>query len=694
MLGEPLASRYEPSDSVTEDKYGRHTTGRRIQDGRPVILSVLDPQLKAGVPEVVAVAETSRRLAEARLASVLHCLEAGRTEGGNLYLVFEAPGHDSLKSLIRARNGLSIEAALTVARRIASVLKTASSLGVYHLDLTSSNLFVDPETLRVWVGRYGFSRLLPGYTPARRNEPFHGTAEYLAPEVCSGRAGDASADLYALGILMYEMVAGKPPFVSSSPSTTIKRQVYEKPLPLHVARPGIPGIEGYERVLARLLAKDPRGRPADAAEALAEIDALRAAQFPGAAPEEEPLRETPVEVVCLLQAEVKREPSPAEPVAREPESRETRVFTGLATEVAQAVASSARTAVPSPADRGVEVSRPTEAFDPSLVEAALREEAAGQAEAAPSRREEAGASPPTAEEPTAAMPAVTEEPTAAMPAATGEAGNDSADAARKAAEWFVEGSEALPESAFPPEEEERKESRMFWVIVGAVAALLIVGAVVYFEGAKPPPSEPPPPVVVVPQPPVPPPPPPVPAVVPDPGPAVAAVPDPGPPPEPPPPPPPEPSPEEVKARQVTDLLASGRQAFEAGNLDEAKKAVEAALALDRRNEEGRVLLADIQKAIRAARAAESRRPRPPGPRPAPDDLGLRRPTPAPAPAPPAPPDEEVQARIKQHIRAGRDAYNNGDYQKAIQAYNQALQLDPNNALVKKLLDQAKAKANP
>ncbi len=688
MLGEPLASRYEPSDSVTEDKYGRHTTGRRIEDGKPVVLSVLDPQLKAGVPEVVAVAEVSKRLAEARLWSILHCLEAGRTDGGNLYLVFEAAGHDSLKALVRARNGLPLDAALSVAWGIASVLKAAFDRGIFHLDLSSSNIFVDPETLRVRVARYGFSRLLPGYAPARRNEPFHGTAEYLAPEVCSGRTGDASADLYALGILMYEMVAGKPPFVSSSPSTTIKRQVYEKPLPLHVARPGIPGIEGYERLIARLLAKDPRGRPADPAEVLAEMETLRASLLPGTEFPQEPPREAPVEVACSLQAEVEREPAPILGV-RQPESRETRVFTGLATEVAQAAAAPAP--APAPAELGVEGSRPTEAFDPSLVEAALREEAA-QRISAPAEEPSQAAEVPAPAEPVATSAAGAEALATAGPA-------DSVEAARKAAEWFVEGSQPLPESAFPPEEEERKESRMFWVIVGAVAILLVVGAVVYFEGAKPPPPEPSPPVVVAPPRPVPPPPPApgLPAAIPDPGPAVVVTPDPGPPPEPPPPPPPPPeaSPEEVKARQVADLLATGRRAFEAGNLDEARKAVESALALDRRNAEGQALLADIRK---AARAAEPRRPRPPAPpRPAPDNIGLKKTPPAPPPAPPAPPpppDEEAQAKIKQHIRAGRDAYNRGDYDKAIQAYSQALQLDPNNALVKKLLDQARAKTNP
>lgn len=666
MLGEPLASRYEPLESVTEDKYGRHTSGRRIEDGKSVVVSVLDPQLKVGAPEVAAVADVSRRLAQTRLPSILHCLEAGRTDAGNLYLVFEAASHESLKALIRASNSLPLDVAVTVASRLASVLNAASDLGINHLDLTASNVFVDPETLYVRVSRYGFSRLLPGYTPARRNEPFHGTAEYLAPEVCSGRAGDASADLYALGILMYEMVAGKPPFVSSSPSTTIKRQVYEKPLPLHVAKPGIPGIEGYERLIARLLAKDPRGRPADAAEVLADLEALRVAQFPGVDFTPEPLRETPIEVECLLETEVK---PVMEAVVQGPEPRETRVFTGLVAEAVQAAAPAAVTQAPV-AERGLE-SRPTEAFDPSFVEAALREQAL--------KTEEAATTPTPAEGPVTAMPEAEKAPA-----------GDSSEAARKAAEWFVEGPEALPESAFPPEEEERKESRMFWVIVGAVAILLIVGAVIYFEATRHPTEEPPSSFVVAPTPSVTPPPPPVVRAVPDVGPAVTVVPDPGPPLEQPPPPPPaEPSPEEVKARHVADLLASARQAFEAGNLNEARKAVEDALALDRRNEEGLVLLADIRKAMRAA---EPRRPprTPATPRPPREEVGSG----GPSPGTEVPQAEEVQAKIKQHIRAGRDAYNKGDYEKAIQAYNQALQLDPANALVKKLLEQAKSKANP
>ena len=87
MLGEALSSRFEFASQAVEDKLGRHLAGRRLSDGLPVVMTVLDPQLKAGAAEAAAVIETSKRLAERMLPSVLVALEAGRTEGGNIYLL-------------------------------------------------------------------------------------------------------------------------------------------------------------------------------------------------------------------------------------------------------------------------------------------------------------------------------------------------------------------------------------------------------------------------------------------------------------------------------------------------------------------------------------------------------------------------------------------------------------------------------
>ena len=688
MLGEALASRFDLSDRVNEDKVGRHTEGRRLTDDLPIVFTVLDPQLKIGQAEVSAVADTSRRLTDLLLSTVLHCTEVGRTEGGNLYLVSEDAEFDSLKARVRSENGLTAEDSLAVTYRLAAILRATSEVGVHHQDLSSSCVRVDfsGETPKVRLAGYGFSRLLPSYTPTRKNEPFHGSAEYMAPEVCSGRPADGAADLYALGILMYEMIAGKPPFVSSSPSTTIKRQVYEKPLPLHLVKPGKPNLEAYEKLVTRLLSKDPKGRPADAGEVMEAILALKTDTFPDVNLDLEMGRESALEVVSQFEESKPEDTSETDASAPEasPDSSETMVFTGLSEQAIKGMSTAgdkeeedAKAPEPDTDAAAEAASQPTEAFDPSMVKKALKEAA---------DKEEVG----TESE---------EEPATEAPMPEGEKGDSTS-----AEDWFVDPADQLPESAFPADEEEKKESRMFWVIVGAVAILVGVGAAIYFDGGQPKPPAPPKPVVITPPPtPVEPAPAPVPTPAPAPAPsttsevtAPAAVPDPRPPP---------PTAEELKAEKLASLLADARAAFEADDLEGARKLAEEIITVETMHVEARELVANIdakvlelKKAEKEKKAEEKKKQRKrwrkakseKTPKPA-----VEKPKPAPKPAPKPKPTAslaETQQKLRGLIRSGRDAYKRGDYTTAIRKYNNALKLDKGNALVRKLLDQAKAKA--
>ena len=200
MLDDALASRYEFGTQTTEDKFGRHVVGRRLSDGIPVVKTVLDPQLKVDPKLVVALTGDSQLLAPLKSPGILHCLESGQTEGGNLYVVFEGSEAPTLKTFLKTSGGLTIEQALSVTYQIAGILHQSSSVGVHHLGLSNQvvHLAFD-DALRVHVGGFGFAHLLPSYNPSRRNDPSHGTAEYMAPEVCAGRPGDHSSDLYALG---------------------------------------------------------------------------------------------------------------------------------------------------------------------------------------------------------------------------------------------------------------------------------------------------------------------------------------------------------------------------------------------------------------------------------------------------------------------------------------------------------------
>lgn len=662
MLGEALASRFEFSSQATEDKLGRHIFGKRIDDGRPVILTVLDPQLKVGPSEVGAVIEVSKRLAERRCAGVLYCIEAGKTEGGNIYLLSESTTSENLKSLLRTRNNLTLPETLMVSYRIAAILAECSEAMVNHMDLSSSCVYVDLSNGMVRIGRYGYSHLLPPYSPTKKNEPYYGTAEYMAPEVCSGRPGDAASDLYALGILMYEMLTGKPPFVSSSPSTTIKRQIYEKPLPLHVWKEGTPKIELFEKLVSRLLSKDPKARPASARETMKLIAELAAETFPEVnLTLEAPLVEVP-EIKLLLDVEVR----PSQASVTEPVSHETMAFTGLSAEViaAEIAAKKAQSyevtqafdteAVEKAveATRAFEVGIPTQAFDASELQKPAAEK-------------------PLSEDKTVLLPsqkAPEEDKTVLIPSV------EAPQPIKKPEDWFVEGQ--LPESAIP--EEEKREYRMLWVVALALGILLLFFGVVYWEamqGTSP---------GGVPEQ--------IPAVKAD-AIAVSAPETPTP-----------PSPEQMKAERISKLLTKGKEEFEKGNLVLARRILEEVLIEDAGNAEAKRLVAAIDaKTAAEAAAAEKQKPEtlsPQPPKPAIETRPVSKPIERPIVAPKPKVERQAAAETKvdqetlqRLIKAGRDAYNRGDYNAAINAYTEALKLDPNNALVPKLLEKAKAMAN-
>lgn len=491
MLGEGLTTRYEFGPVKVEDGFGHRLSGNRIDDNAAVNLVVFDPAVGVGHAEAAGVLETVGRLADLKLAPVLLCLEAGRTEDENSYMVFEAPGLPSLKSVIKEKGGLSPAEALGVVWALAAVLRETSRIGCHHLDISSSSIYYGQMAggaAQIRIDGFGLSTVLPAYSPIKKNSLYFGTAEYMAPEVCSGRPGNGSADLYALGILMYEMVAGKPPFVSSNPSTTIKRQVYEKPLPLHLVKPGLGQLDAYEGLVTKLLAKDPSGRPQSAADVMAAVEKLKVEVFPEVSLVIEDARDTvPVPVSMFDEDKVSAKPEP------EASSNETMAIEGLSDAVAEmmrkqeesaaaevvAEPERARPAVDS--ESGVK----TEAFDASFIAAAVEKAAAGAeiGAAVEEARAEAAKVVEPVRESKQEKAAKKARKTKEVKAAKAESPFSDTD------HGFGSDEAAEEDSVFPSDDAESKKSgkqRLSFIIVIAVIALLGIAFAVWWEIGPPP----------------------------------------------------------------------------------------------------------------------------------------------------------------------------------------------------------------
>lgn len=251
--------------------------------------------LKVVLPEHASDKETRQRfLREARAAAVLShpgiatIYEAGEAKGDfagqpQLYIAQELVGGETLAERLK-RGRLGVQEALGIGLQVAEALGQAHEKGVVHRDVKPSNLMV-MEDGRVKVLDFGIAKWQvrpPAVGPEMQEVEtwfktgpgmLVGTPAYMAPEQIVGGPTDARADVYAAGCVLYEMLAGRPPFTAPSTAELLKRSLTETPRPLEDLRPE--AGKAMVGVVARALSRDPQARYADGrqlAQALREAE--------------------------------------------------------------------------------------------------------------------------------------------------------------------------------------------------------------------------------------------------------------------------------------------------------------------------------------------------------------------------------------------------------------------------------------
>ncbi|HET7501903.1 MAG TPA: serine/threonine-protein kinase, partial [Kofleriaceae bacterium] len=244
--------------------------------------------------EHAAVPELARRfLDEARAVNrighpnIVDIHDIGQTPDGAAYLVMEYLAGQPLAMRMRWSGGRLGHATLRFARQIAAALAAAHARGVVHRDLKPDNVMIvgDPEMPdgeRVKVLDFGIAKLgeAHGRPDPRRTAraSIMGTPTYMAPEQCRGAESvDAQADVYALGVMLYQLLAGRPPFVARTLTELLAMHQFAAPRPLVEIDPGIP--PRLVELVHAMLAKPPAARPVMARVA-AELDAIGQVAIP------------------------------------------------------------------------------------------------------------------------------------------------------------------------------------------------------------------------------------------------------------------------------------------------------------------------------------------------------------------------------------------------------------------------------
>ena len=299
LIGATLDGRWAVERELGEGGMGAVFAGRQIRLDRPVAIKVLQPAAAQREDIVSRFLREGRLLGKLRHPNIVTILDFGRDPDHELlYLVMELVEGVALADWTLRRTMVDLDAVLSVVEQIARALVAAHEQGIIHRDLKPQNVMVQPVAggLHVQVLDFGIAKIVTsegessttaeGRGPLTNTGAAIGTPAYMAPEQCRGGEVGFATDLYALGVILYELLTGAPPFDAPSPMAVMMQHVHQAPPPLP-QRWAIQD-EPDDRLLDlcdRLLSKDPLARPADALETLELLAALRRGAAPPSRPD-------------------------------------------------------------------------------------------------------------------------------------------------------------------------------------------------------------------------------------------------------------------------------------------------------------------------------------------------------------------------------------------------------------------------
>ncbi|MBA2501584.1 MAG: serine/threonine protein kinase [Pyrinomonadaceae bacterium] len=264
-----IAGRFRVEREIGRGGMGTVYRAMHLVLARPVAIKILKEEF-ANYPEVterfMREARTMARLRHPRAAIIF---DAGRLEDGRPFIVMEYVEGETLAVRLAREGRFTPEAAVKIAVEICDVLAEAHRLGIVHRDLKPSNILMSERG--VCVLDFGIAKILATASDDATTRTHFttgsgaiiGTPRYMSPEQCLGHKVSTGSDLYSVGVLLYEMLAGRPPFVDALASAVLVKQATKLPPPLPTLRDDIP--PPLTTAVHTLLAKRPEQRPKTAA---------------------------------------------------------------------------------------------------------------------------------------------------------------------------------------------------------------------------------------------------------------------------------------------------------------------------------------------------------------------------------------------------------------------------------------------
>jgi len=279
LIGSVIDDRYEVLAVIGEGGMGRVYRVRHRRLGRSFALKALRLELSQDPTLTQRFIQEARAAAAISHPNVVQINDFGTLPKGQPYFVMELLEGRTLTRILRQEGPIAPVRCVFILRQIAEALAAAHSMGVIHRDLKPDNVVVVLPTephMTVKVLDFGLAKVAANSRLTRPGVVF-GTPHYLSPEQASGEPYDHRVDVYALGVMMFEMVTGRVPFEADTYMGVLSKHLYSTPPRLREYNADAGGLSGFEEIISGCLAKKPAERWPNMAELSRKLAALERA---------------------------------------------------------------------------------------------------------------------------------------------------------------------------------------------------------------------------------------------------------------------------------------------------------------------------------------------------------------------------------------------------------------------------------
>jgi serine/threonine-protein kinase len=263
LVGRVIDNKYKVESMVGEGGMAIVYLATQLQMDRPVVIKVMQGWLLSNKNSAERFERECKWTAKLNHPNIVAVYDVGAISEMQPYLVMEYIKGEALADKLSRQGALPLTTVGNIMVQICRGLQEAHSIGIIHRDLKPENILLQERSDRpdwVKIVDFGISHAVEGSKRLTKTGKMIGTPEYIAPEQLRDRALDVRSDIYAAGVMMYEMITGRVPFDGESVEAVLMKHLMDDPAPISTLRDDVADDSLFSQITMRALKKDPDDR--------------------------------------------------------------------------------------------------------------------------------------------------------------------------------------------------------------------------------------------------------------------------------------------------------------------------------------------------------------------------------------------------------------------------------------------------